>query len=141
MVNEPRLEENKLYPFEEIVLVLCSCAAVSGAEGGKDIAKFGRIKLDWLRQFRTYVNRMPPEDGIGWVMARRSPRALGEFFGAWIRSIARIADSGVVAIDGETLRQFSLNLPKRSMPAMSVRQKKYRAGLDDDFRAKILFER
>ena len=39
-----------------------------------------------------------------------------------------------------TLRQFSLNLLKRFAPSMSVRQKKYRAGLDDDFRAKVLFE-
>ena len=40
-----------------------------------------------------------------------------------------------------TLGQFSLNLLKRSVPSMSVRQKKYKAGWDDDFRAKILFER
>lgn len=39
-----------------------------------------------------------------------------------------------------TLRQFSLNLLKRSVPSMSVRQKRYRAGLDDDFRAKVLFQ-
>lgn len=42
-----------------------------------------------------------------------------------------------------TLREFSLNLLNRSVPSMSVRQKRYRAGLDDNFgvAAKVLFKR
>lgn len=68
LVEEPRSEKNKLYPLEEILL-LCICAVVGGAEGWKDIAAFGRIKLDRLRQFLPYVDGIPSDDCIGWGMA------------------------------------------------------------------------
>ena len=104
VVKEPRSEKNKLYPLEEILL-LCVCAVVSGAEGWKDIAAFGRIKLDWLREFLPYVYGIPSDDCIGWVMARLSPRAFQECFVAWTQSVAQITDGEVVAIDGKTLRR------------------------------------
>ncbi len=104
VVKEPRSEKNMLYPLEEILL-LCICAVLSGAEGWKDIATFGRIKLDWLRQFLPYVHGIPSDDCIGWVMARLSPRAFQECFVAWTRSVAQITDGEVVAIDGKTLRR------------------------------------
>jgi len=103
-VTEPRSAKNMLYPLEEILL-LCICAVVSGAEGWKDIATFGRIKVDWLRQFLPYINGIPSEDCIGWVMARLSPRAFQECFVTWTQSVAQITDGEVVAIDGKTLRR------------------------------------
>ncbi|WP_207787991.1 ISAs1 family transposase, partial [Candidatus Thiosymbion oneisti] len=39
-----------------------------------------------------------------------------------------------------TIRQFALNLLQRAQPAGSVKQKKFNAALDDDFRAKVLFQ-
>lgn len=104
VVKEPRSEKNKLYPLEEILL-LCVCAVVSGAEGWKDIAAFGRIKLAWLRQFLPYTYGIPSDDCIGWVMARLSPHAFQECFVAWTQSVARITGGEVVAIDGKTLRR------------------------------------
>lgn len=98
VVKEPRSEKNKLYPLEEILL-LCACAVVSGAEGWKDIAAFCRVKLDWLRQFLPYLSGIPPEDCIGWVTARLSPRAFQDCFVAGTQSVARISDGEVLAID------------------------------------------
>ena len=37
------------------------------------------------------------------------------------------------------LRQFGLDLLKRFRPSMSIRQKRYKATVDDDFRDNILF--
>ncbi len=39
-----------------------------------------------------------------------------------------------------TLRQFALNLLKQAPPAGSIKQKKLKAVLDDDFRADALFQ-
>nr|VFK62243.1 MAG: DDE_Tnp_1-associated [Candidatus Kentron sp. TUN] len=49
-VKDPRSDKNKLYPLPEILL-LCIFAVVSGADGWKSIAEFGRAKLGWLRKF------------------------------------------------------------------------------------------
>jgi hypothetical protein len=38
-----------------------------------------------------------------------------------------------------TLRQFALNLLSRHPTSHSVKQKRWKAALDDDFRANILF--
>jgi hypothetical protein len=63
-ITDWRSEKNKRYPLEEI-LPLSICAVVGGAEGWKDIAAFGRIKLDWLRRLLSYENGTPSEDCIG----------------------------------------------------------------------------
>jgi len=39
-----------------------------------------------------------------------------------------------------TLRQFALNLLKRALPSISVKQNKLKAALDDDFRANVVFQ-
>nr|VFK23636.1 MAG: DDE_Tnp_1-associated [Candidatus Kentron sp. MB]VFK27987.1 MAG: DDE_Tnp_1-associated [Candidatus Kentron sp. MB]VFK74503.1 MAG: DDE_Tnp_1-associated [Candidatus Kentron sp. MB] len=64
-VEDPRSDKNKLYPLDEILL-LCICAIISGAEGWKDIAEFGRNKLNWLRKFLKFCNGIPSEDCIAW---------------------------------------------------------------------------
>nr|VFK00556.1 MAG: DDE_Tnp_1-associated [Candidatus Kentron sp. H]VFK00790.1 MAG: DDE_Tnp_1-associated [Candidatus Kentron sp. H]VFK04734.1 MAG: DDE_Tnp_1-associated [Candidatus Kentron sp. H] len=68
-VEAPRSNKNKRYPLEEILL-LCICAAISGADGWKSIAEFGRIKLNWLRGFLEFKSGIPSEDCIAWVMAQ-----------------------------------------------------------------------
>nr|VFK66015.1 MAG: DDE_Tnp_1-associated [Candidatus Kentron sp. UNK]VFK69088.1 MAG: DDE_Tnp_1-associated [Candidatus Kentron sp. UNK] len=70
-VQDPRSDKNKRYLLEEILL-LCVCAAISGADGWKSIAEFGRTKLNWLRKFLEFKNGTPSDDCIGWVIARLS---------------------------------------------------------------------
>ena len=102
-VQDPRSDKNKRYLLEEILL-LCVCAAISGADGWKSIAEFGRTKLNWLRKFLEFKNGTPSDDCIGWVMARLSPTALQECFITWTKSIADLTKGDVIAIDGKTLR-------------------------------------
>lgn len=103
-VEDPRWDKNKLYPLDEILL-LCICAIISGAEGWKDIAEFGRNKLNWLRKFLKFRNGIPSEDCIAWVMAKLSPKAFQKCFVDWAQSIAELTDGEVVNIDGKTLRR------------------------------------
>lgn len=102
-VTDPRTDKNKLYPLEEILL-LCISGVVSGADGWKSIAEFGRTKLNWLRKFLEFNNGIPSEDCIAWVMAKLSPSAFQECFVTWTESIAKLTNGEVVAIDGKTLR-------------------------------------
>lgn len=102
-VADPRSDKNKLYPLEEILL-LCVSAIVSGADGWKSIAEFGRIKLNWLRKFLPFENGIPSEDCIAWVMRRLPSKQFQECFIAWTKSISELTDGEIVAVDGKTLR-------------------------------------
>jgi len=102
-ITDPRSGKNRLYPLEEILL-LCISAVISGADGWKSIADFGHIKLNWLRKFLPFENEIPSEDCIAWVMARLSPKKFQECFIAWTKSISKLTDGEVVAIDGKTVR-------------------------------------
>ncbi len=88
-------------------MLLCVCAVVSGAEGWEEIRAFGCAKLAWLRQFFPYPNGIPSADCRGWVMARLSPNAFQACFAAWTRSVAKLSEGAVVAIDGKTFRGSS----------------------------------
>ena len=103
-VRDPRSDKNKLYPLEEILL-LCVFAVLSGADGWESIADFGREKLAWLRRFAPFTNGIPSEDCLGWVMARLPQHRFQEAFLAWTRSVAKLTEGEVVAIDGKTLRR------------------------------------
>ena len=50
---DPRSHINRSYDLLDIVF-LTVCAVLSGAEGWKDIEKFGHTKLAWLRKFRDF---------------------------------------------------------------------------------------
>lgn len=41
------------------ILLLSVCAVISGAEGWEDIEDFGRLELDWLRQYRPFEPGKP----------------------------------------------------------------------------------
>ena len=62
----------------------------------------------------------------------------------WVLDVVFREDESRIRRDGapanfNTLRQFALNLLKRTHQAVSVKQKRFKAALDDDFRAKIVF--
>jgi hypothetical protein len=40
----------------------CVCAVISGAEGWKDIEKYGHKKLAWLRKSRRFEQGIPVDD-------------------------------------------------------------------------------
>lgn len=102
-VTDPRSDKNKLYPLAEILL-LCVSAVVSGADGWKSIAEFGHIKLNWLRKFLPFENGIPSEDCIAWVMRRLPPKEFQECFVDWTKSVVKLTNGEIVAIDGKTSR-------------------------------------
>jgi len=61
---DPRQRGKVLYPMDEILL-LCLLAVISGAETFVDIALFGRMKLEFLRRFRPYLDGTPSHDHLG----------------------------------------------------------------------------
>jgi len=102
-LEDPRQAAKVVYPLDEILL-LTLCAVVSGAEGWVGVALFGERKLDFLRRLLPFSDGTPSHDQLGLVFAALDREAFQRCFVAWT-SVLAAAVSGVVAVDGKTLRR------------------------------------
>ena len=58
-IKDPRIEKNKLYSIEEILLVTI-CGVICGAEGWADLVLFGKKKIDYLKTILPFKNGILP---------------------------------------------------------------------------------
>jgi predicted transposase YbfD/YdcC len=91
------------HPLAEILL-LCLCAVISGADGIKDIATYGKTKLDFLRQFSPFTHGSPSESTIGRLLANLNPKAFQSCFIEWVQGFQKSLQGVVVNLDGKQLR-------------------------------------
>jgi predicted transposase YbfD/YdcC len=98
---DPRMRGKVDYPLDEILL-LCLVAVIGGAEGAASIARYGELKLNFLRRFRPFANGTPSHDQIGDVLASLDPEAFRCCFTAWVSALID-APVDAIALDGKTL--------------------------------------
>lgn len=98
---DPRLNRKKRHQLIDIFVVTL-CAVLTGAGEWTEIEQFGKVKLDWLRQFVQLENGIPSHDTFGRVFSLIDPEAFGQCFLNWVKEICR--DNKLVAIDGKTVR-------------------------------------
>jgi predicted transposase YbfD/YdcC len=65
---------------------------------------YGKKKEKWLKQFLELPNGIPSHDTFARVFARIDPQQFQNCFLSWIKSINKITEGEVIAIDGKTLR-------------------------------------
>jgi predicted transposase YbfD/YdcC len=99
------------YPLGEILL-LCLLAIVAGAETITDIAKFGRLKLAFLRRFRPFADGTPAHDHLGDILATLAPEPFERCFVAWVAAQTGVP-AEVVAVDGKTVRRSGSKTSKK----------------------------
>jgi predicted transposase YbfD/YdcC len=102
IVPDPRLNCQKRHDLLDIIAITI-CATLCGADGWTDVEEFGEAREDWLRTFLKLENGIPSHDTFGRVFAALDTAALQEAFAGWTQSVAGLV-SGVIAIDGKTLR-------------------------------------
>lgn len=101
-IEDPRSGDNIRYSVSEILLVTL-CAIISGADSWRDLVEYGKIKLEFLRQYFPYKYGIPSKNTFYRFFAALKPRAFKECFLTWIKTLKLIEDE-VIAIDGKTLR-------------------------------------
>ena len=103
VIEDPRIERTKRHKLIDI-LTIAICAVICGAEGWVDIEIYGCAKYDWLKTFLELPNGIPSHDTFARVFARIKQAQFQQCFVNWMKSIQKITESDIVAIDGKTLR-------------------------------------
>lgn len=114
-----------VYPLDE-VLLLSLLAVLAGAEAFTDIARFGQKKIELLRRFGPFLDGTPPHDTLGDIFASLDAEKFQRCFVSWVASITG-TPSGVIAIDGKTVRRSGKKKDARSpihmVSAFAARQR------------------
>jgi predicted transposase YbfD/YdcC len=115
---DPRQRGKVTYPLDE-VLLLALLAVLAGAESFVEIARFGEKKLDLLRRFRPFRDGTPSHDHLGDIFAALDAEQFQRCFVAWVASLIGVP-SGVVAIDGKTVRRSGKKAGKGAIHMVSA---------------------
>jgi predicted transposase YbfD/YdcC len=102
-LDDPRIERNKLHSVEEI-LFLVLAAIVCGCEGWRDIERFGKIKLEFLRTVFPYAHGIPSDDTMRGFFRALDPENFRTCFVSWAKAL-KAPDSNHLSIDGKVSRR------------------------------------
>ncbi len=86
------------------ILTIAICAVICGADSWVAIETYGCAKSEWLKTFLELPNGIPSHDTFARVFAQLNPQQFQSCFLNWMKSIQKITEGEVVAIDGKTLR-------------------------------------
>lgn len=110
-LEDPR-DDNARHDLNEI-LIIALATIMCGGEDCSDMALFGRAKELFLRQFLRLRHGIPSHDTFSRVFRLLDPAQFEACFLRFMRDFAEAA-SGVVAVDGKTLRRSFDRASRRS---------------------------
>jgi hypothetical protein len=84
--------------------MLTILAVISGAESLVNVEEFGINKEEWLKAFLRLPNGVPSHNTIGRFFAMLELEGFERCFLKWVKSLMRVEENEVIAIDGKTLR-------------------------------------
>jgi predicted transposase YbfD/YdcC len=117
-IEDPRSERNQLHSVSEIFLVTL-CAVVCGAEGWQDVEDYGRLKLEFLRNYLPYKNGVPSDDTLRRFFRAIDPEGFKERFVLWVKDFQELPAESIISIDGKTSRH-SFDTDKAALHLMSA---------------------
>ena len=103
-LEDPRRDQGKRHKLLDII-AMTVCAVIGGAEGWCDVELFVKCKYEWFKGFLDLPNGVPSPDTFGRVFARIDPEQFQACFMDWVRSVSRLTQGQVIALDGKTLRR------------------------------------
>ncbi|EBP2521644.1 ISAs1 family transposase [Salmonella enterica] len=103
LIQDGRQSAKVDYPLFDILFGTL-CAVIAGARGWTDIREYVLGHHQWFQQYKLFENGVPVDDTFARLISTIEPAAFRECFLSWIRSVHRLTQGEVVAIDGKTLR-------------------------------------
>src|SRR5713101_5264853 len=109
-LEDPRSTINQKHPLVSVV-VIAMMAVLAGAGGPTAIAKWAKLKGDFLLKVLTLPNGIPRKDVFRRVLALLKPNAFQACFVEWLTALRAQAaqaagvDKPVLAVDGKTARR------------------------------------
>src|SRR5216684_6996734 len=109
-LEDPRSAVNQKHPLVSVV-VIAMMAVLAGAGGPTAIAKWAKLKGDFLLKVLTLPNGIPRKDVFRRVLALLKPNAFQSCFVEWLTALRAQAaqaagvDKPVLAVDGKTARR------------------------------------
>ncbi|MCF2150813.1 ISAs1 family transposase [Desmonostoc muscorum LEGE 12446] len=102
-IQDPRIDRTKRHNLIDI-MTIAICAVICGADGWVAVETYGCAKYEWLKTFLELPNGIPSHDTFARVFAQINPQQFESCFINWMKSITKMTNGEVVAIDGKTLR-------------------------------------
>src|SRR5580692_6033111 len=109
-LEDPRSTINQKHPLVSVV-VIAMMAVLAGANGPTAIARWAKLKKEFLLQALDLPEGIPCKDVFRMVLTLLKPGAFQVCFAAWLKSLRATAeaanevDKPIFAIDGKTLRR------------------------------------
>jgi predicted transposase YbfD/YdcC len=103
-LTDPRLRRCRRHQLMDVVAIAI-CGVVCGCKSWKDVAYYGRMKIDKLRTFLQLPNGIPSKDTFRRVFARIKPAAFQKCFRSWTQALTDSLGIKHIAIDGKTARR------------------------------------
>jgi predicted transposase YbfD/YdcC len=91
------------YPLAEVLLLL-TCATISGCDDFDEIVAWGELHLDFLRRFSAFHHGIPCVRWLQTLVNRLDPVLFGRCFESWIKDLWP-GRHDLIAIDGKTSRR------------------------------------
>ena len=102
-LEDTRSDINKLYDLVDIIFLTLS-AVLAGTTGWKHIEIYGKSKIHWLRQFRTFEHGIPTRHSIARIIGAVPADNLLTCFVDWANKQRASEGKEHIAFDGKTLK-------------------------------------
>jgi predicted transposase YbfD/YdcC len=87
------------------LVVMALCGVIAGADTWEEIARFARMRRDWLAKFLDLSAGVPSHDTFGRVLAALDPLAFQKCLLAWVAALHETTRGQIIAIDGKAARE------------------------------------
>ena len=101
-LEDGRIAGMTTHPLDEVLLTVL-VGLLCRMDDFDEISMFGHEQLDWLRRFLPFARGVAPPQTLRRALRALDPKSLQMAFSSWVASLQATL-SGVVAIDGKTLR-------------------------------------
>lgn len=101
-VTDPRINRKKKHKLLDIFFMTLT-AVICGANNWVMIEEFCKSKQDWLESILDLENGIPSHDTFGRVFAALNTAEFIECFNQWMKDVAKLTNTEVIAIDGKCL--------------------------------------